>query len=406
MLVLHRGFDTFAMSIKATIPAELYDLLEREKAVAEEERRDVLVVYNGIQFLLRPHGGGGYCFLISEGDNGATWSFKKPNTKDPWGIRLSFGSRYLALNGLGRAKAHAEHVTKQFGIVYQKDDISFARVDYCVDIPAPNFALIPEHFVMHSHTKRRDFITAEDISVHGKSGRVTSVTVGSTTNRQVIIYDKREEITAKGKVFWWEIWSANLRKYHEICVNLPNFHTVSHQSIPKTLISSDASQSRVWRIEFRAGKKLLKDTWNIRTWKDLFARFGDLCRQSCERIRYTLPAPNDTNRARWPNHEIWDLACAEMNGDLFEMRSDVEPCRVKEVHREQHIGMIYRNIFGSTLSLAALEGKERDNLPAFFRDLGRRFDETAKDNAVRTAKQLKDAKERYVFMQKPDADDT
>jgi hypothetical protein len=41
------------------------------------------------------------------------------------------------------------------------------------------------------------------------------------------------------------------------------------------------------------------------------------------------PHPTDSNRARWLNAAIWDLAQAEAQGDLDDMRSHVDPDKVK-----------------------------------------------------------------------------
>ena len=149
LTVLHRGFDTIALSIQSNIGPELFAFLEAEQERAEQEKRDVLVDYNGVQLHLKGHGGHGYKFIASGGPDGATWFFKKPNSKDKWGIRLSFGSFFLAMHGLGAAKSHCEHVLGRLGVRYKPEDVSIARVDVCVDILAPNFEVIPDHFVMH-----------------------------------------------------------------------------------------------------------------------------------------------------------------------------------------------------------------------------------------------------------------
>ncbi|WP_458792184.1 hypothetical protein [Yoonia sp. MH D7] len=194
--------------------------------------------------------------------NGATWFFKKPNSKDPWGIRLSFGSYFMAVHGLGAAKAHVDHVLDRFGIKFGASDISISRIDFCVDLLAPDFQLTPDHFVMHSSTGRRDYITGDDVSVNGKSGRVTSVTVGNIMNRQVIIYDKRAQIIATNKPHWWDIWNHTLRAIKQ---EKPSYITLHRDqaspmyTIPNELDPSDPDQSRVWRVELRAGKTLLNE---------------------------------------------------------------------------------------------------------------------------------------------------
>ncbi|MCK0097616.1 hypothetical protein MWU60_18720 [Yoonia sp. F2084L] len=397
LTILHKGFDTLALAIKANIPSELFDYLDAERNVAEQERRDVLVSYNGIDLLLSPHGGSGYRFIASGGQEGATWFFKKPNAKDPWGIRLSFGSFFMAMHGLGAAKAHVDHIMDRFGIRFGPDDISISRADFCVDVLAPSFVLNPDQFVMHSAAGRRDYITPDDMSVHGKSGRVTSVTIGGTRNRQVIIYDKRAEVIAHKKSHWWDIWNHTLRT----CKQAENdpAHVRTYRLSPDP---NFAAENRVWRVEFRAGKDLLKDRWGIRTWGQFFDLFGDLCREAGEVVRYTELTPSDPNRARWPNHPLWEIVCAEMNDDLTEMRSGADPNPMKQVHREEHIGMLVRNVLGCSITLGALHDTDVDGLGKMFDTLAADMTAEVEANPVRAAKQLQDAKDRYVFIQKPE----
>jgi hypothetical protein len=308
--------------------------------------------------LLMPHGGSGYRFILKGGSDGATWFIKKPNARDNWGIRLSFGSFFLAMYGLGAAKAHVDLVTARLDIRFGPDDISISRANRCVDILAPDFDLIPDHFVMQSKVNRSDYISPDEMAVNGKSGRVTSVTIGKPNNRQVIFYDKRAEVIAR--------------------------------------------ENRVWRVEFRAGKKLLKDRWGIRIWEQFFARFGDLCREAGQLVRYGEPDGNNPNRAHWPNHPLWEIVCAEMNAGLTEMRSGADPNPMKEVHREQHIALITRNILGSAITLGALQDSDTDGLEGIFADLAANMTSEVKSAPDKAAKQIQDAKDRYIFIRKPE----
>ncbi|UPH72718.1 integrase family protein [Abyssibius alkaniclasticus] len=279
---------------------------------------------------------------------------------------------------------------RRIGIQHGPDDISISRADFCVDLLAPGFVLIPDQFVMHSAAGRRDHVTDTEKSVNGKSGRTTSVTIGSSRNRQAIVYDKRAEVIAHSKSYWWGIWN----------------HTLAQIGPDRTLLSPDPAQAdanRVIRVEFRAGKDLLKDTWGIRTWAQFFDRFGDLCRQSGQVIRYTQPVPGDSNRARWPDHPLWDAACEAMNDDLAEMRSGADPNPLKAVQREDHINMLFRNVLGTSITLGALMGVGFDDLPATLADLAKRMRAELAKNPDKTAKQLQAAKERYVFIGETDA---
>jgi len=344
MIALHKGFDTLIIAIQANIPPDLFAHLEKEKARAEDERREVLCDFNGVQFHLKSHGGNGYRFIASGGPDGAMWFFKKPNSKDKWGIRVSFGSYFMALHGLANARLHLEQVLDRLGVRFGEGDVSISRVDFCVDILAPEFTLVPECFVMHSATGRRDHLQETSKAVHGKSGRTTSVTIGSPRNRQVIIYDKRAEIIHSGKAHWWSIWN----------------HILRLKGLP-LLTPDNPATSRVWRVEFRAGKDLLKDRWGIRTWAQLYTNFGDLCREAGEVVRYTDPP-------------------------------------LKEVHKETHISLISRQVLGSVITLAALNGKTQQELPEFLQKTAHEMSQDVIKSPEKVRKQLQCAKDRYVFI--------
>jgi len=378
--VLHKGFDTLVIAIKAQLPPDLFDYLETQKELADKEQRDVLIEWNGVRLHLKGHGGAGYRFIASGGPLGASWAIKKPNPKDKWGFRVSFGSSFLASLDLGGAIAHLENVLERFDIRIRPEDISISRVDYCVDLLAPDFALIPDNFVMHSSTNRRDHLTENDKAVNGRSGRVTSVTVGGTRARQIIVYDKRHEVVKKQKNHWWMIWNK------------------ARKAQGQPPLSPDTPKARIWRVEFRAGKDLLKDRWNIRTWEDLYARLGDLYSETGRVIRYTDPQPGDSNRARWPTHPLWEAARVEINTEHFDMSEGGDPSPVKEVIREQHISVLMKNLFGSTISLAALYGVDTDDLPGFFHKTAGEFEARAISEPDRTARHLQDGKDRYVFV--------
>ncbi|SDO89770.1 hypothetical protein SAMN05216196_11275 [Lutimaribacter pacificus] len=379
--VLHKGFDTLTVAVQAQLPPEVVAYFDAQKELAEKEQQDILIDYNGVQLHMKGHGGAGYRYLANGGPMGAQWAFKKPNPKDPWGIRVIFGSAFMATLGLGAARAHLDTVLDRLGIRTRPEDFSISRVDYCVDIlTAAGFILDPEAFVMHSSTNRRDHVANADMAVSGKSGRTTSVTIGSTRARQVIVYDKRAEVIQKHKAHWWLLWNQ------------------TRQNAGDPPVGPETGGLGIWRIEFRAGKDLLKDRWNIRTWEDLFTRFGDLSNETGRVIRYTEPSGHDSNRARWPNHPIWDIALGEINTDLIEMYEGTDPTPVKEVQRSHHIGILLKNIKGSTITLAALHGVEQDDLQRFFKDTAKKLSDQIDAEPERTAKQLQDARDRYVFI--------
>jgi hypothetical protein len=383
MHVIHRGFDTVALSIQANISPDLFAELDAARDRAEVACTAIPFSFGGADFDILGYGGAGYRFILQGGPLEVTWFIKKPNARDPWGIRISIGSVFLATQGLGIARAYIDKTLARLGVKYEAHQVSIGRVDFCIDILAPDFNLIPDHVVMHSHANRSDHLTQPDhLTSNGKSGRFTSVTAGKMPGRQVIIYDKRREVIDKNKPLWWDIWNANLAR----------------DGLP-LLDPKDATQSRVWRIEVRAGKDLLKDRWKVRTWADLDALFGDIVAEAFQKVRYCDPPPTDTNRARWPNAAIWDMAKAEAQGDLMEMRSYLDPDKVKYVHRQEHQRLIFAQVVGSITTLAALEGVQESDLPDYVTGLADRMATALSDDPERAGMKLEAARARYRFIE-------
>jgi transposase len=383
MKVLHRGFDTLALSIQANISPDLFTELDDARDRAEEIGTPIPFSYGGADFDIRGYGGNGYRFILQGGPLDVTWFIKKPNARDPWGIRISVGSTFLATQGLGRVRAYIDQTLTELGVKYGSQQVSISRADFCIDVLAPDFELIPDQVVIHSHANRSDHLTLlDDMTSNGKSGRFTSVTAGKMPGRQVIIYDKRREVIDKHKPIWWNIWNANLAR----------------EGLPP-LDPKDAAQSRVWRIEIRAGKTLLKDRWKIRTWAQLDTLFGDVVAEAFQKIRYCMPSETDSNRARWPSAPIWELAEAEAQGDLTEMRSHLDPDKVKYVHRQEHIRLMMAQVIGNATTLAALEGVQESDLTDYAKALGNRMALTLTDDAERTSAKLEGARARYRFIE-------
>ncbi|MFD2138213.1 hypothetical protein ACFSLT_28580 [Novosphingobium resinovorum] len=303
--LLYRGFDGLDVSFQAQIPAALSQALEAAKAEAQKFRSAMPFEWNGVHMTIAESGArNGYAFVASTGDFGATWFFKKPNIYDPWGVRVSCSSFLLATKGLGGARAEIYAVLDALGIVVPPGGESIGRVDYALDFLAPGFVLSSEHFIMPSNTGWKLHADAQEFNENGKSGRVSSVTVGKMPRRQIIVYDKRAEIIAKRKLAWWEIWDAN-----RVACGL------------EPLIRDDPRSHAVWRVEIRAGKHHLKEEWKITKWSNLHDHFGDLVAETLRKVRHVSPN-GDSNRSRWPESALWQAVRAEVEHDLLEMRSN------------------------------------------------------------------------------------
>jgi len=377
MIVVHRGFDGLDVSFRGSIPLELSELLRNAKETAIEERPAQLIAWNGVRMHVQSSGANGYQFRCDTGPLGATWFFKKPNPRDPWGIRVSCKSLPLALRGLGQVRADLHDLLESIDVSITSRDVSIGRADYAIDFLMPEFELEPDCFVMHSNSHRT---TYRDMVEHGTSGRVTGVQIGAMPFRQIAVYDKRADIIHKGKSAWWKIYNANLE-----AMGAPE------------LITSDPASSRIWRVEARAGKKHLKDRWGIRRWCDFDDRFGDVVRRAFDDIHYAVPQL-DTNRSRWPNHPLWDRARAEIGFDLHEMISNVDPRVVKEVMRKEHQDLLMAQIVGLTATLAATHGLADDGFRGLPSMVARELRAVINITPDRFREKVAKAAKRLVFL--------
>ncbi len=323
---------------------------------------------------------GGYAYRCDTGPDGATWFFKRPNRADGWGVRVSVKSLPLALYGLGGVRARLHGFLNALGIATRAGSESIGRVDYAVDVLAPDFILNGESFVMHSHANRADHFDAPPFVQHGKSGRLTSVTIGKMPGRQVIVYDKREEVVAKRKVEWWEIWNAGR----------------SRQDRP-LLDPTDRDASQVWRVELRAGKKLLKENWGITAWPEFDDQIGKVFLKALSAVRYTRPQA-DRNRSRWPLHPLWQMAENEVAGDLFEMMAAADPVLVKTVQRRAHYEMLMSQITGLAASVGALTEIEQGKGTDLAENIRREIVRVTQDCPREFERKVERAAARYVFL--------
>ncbi|MFT6558340.1 hypothetical protein [Sneathiella sp.] len=379
MNIVHKGFDNLDIAFETHIPAAFAAELEKAKEAAGSIHQPQLVECGGQYMLVSDSGGkGGFAYRVDTGPDGATWFFKKPSSnKDQWGIRVSSKSLALALYGLGGVRARLFDFLEAIGAPYRPGMESIGRVDYCLDFLMPDFELVPDHFVMHSNATRTD---NREMETSGRSGRVTGVRIGKMPGRQLVVYDKRAEVIAKKKAEWWEIWNANRRA----------------EGLPP-LNPSDKSSSQVWRVELRAGKRLLKDIWSISKWADFDNKLGDLMDWTLRSIRYTCPTA-DRNRARWPNDPLWDKVRHELQTDLFEMACNAEPTAVKEVIQAQQAEMLQGQLVGLGATYLSLLDLEDDRPTKLKQELHKTFNGALGDGKDHFYKKMEKAKERYIFI--------
>ena len=345
--ILHSGFDGLRLTIETDIPPAFRERLSAAKAEAVETNRECILTFSEIALGVRRSGG--MAFSAHTGDMGAEWYFLDPENRpanNP-GITVDFRAFLLATGGLRAAQDHLETCMRAFGIPYGENQVRVTRTDFAVDFLAPWFEPDRTHLVAPPKTKAVEFTGPPDSETHASGTRVTGLRAGAGANRQLVIYDKRAEVIEKGKAGWLKIWNA----------------TRASMGKPE-LDMKDPDLSRVWRFELRMGRKQLRERFDIRGWDDLHTMIGDAFTDFCKVIRYCIPTA-DSNRHRWPVHELWEAVTHTVVIDLHENIAGVLPRDVKDANRAEHMRMLDRQLLGLFISRAAASGVTADEFSDF-----------------------------------------
>ena len=204
-----------------------------------------------------------------------------------------------------------------------------------------------------------------------------SVTIGKNPQRQIIVYDKRPEVIATGKRWWWPIWNDAL--------------TAQGQS---QLDPKKREESAVWRVEVRAFKRHLKDTWSVSTWGHLREQLPAILHHALCDVRFVTPT-RDTNRARWPDHPVWMLAYEAFMQDMEDLHSMVDPADIDELIDEERDQMLLNQISGCIFSRAALNEISSKRLRAYVYECADRIASDISYWPDRTTERLSKARARY-----------
>ncbi|EDZ47600.1 conserved hypothetical protein [Rhodobacterales bacterium Y4I] len=345
--ILHSGFDGLKFTIETDIPPEFRAALADAKADAIKTNRETVLEFDTVALSVRRTGGS--AFSAHTGEYGAEWYFLDPENRpanNP-GITVDFRAFLLATGGLDAAERHFRDCMVAFGIRYADHLLRVTRVDYAIDFLAPWLEPDRKALVVPPGTRVLEHTSIDETETHATGARVTGLRAGAVANRQLVIYDKRQEVMQKGKLGWLAIWNDARAQLNRPPLDL-----------------SDRAASQVWRFELRMGSKQLRKRWEMRSWQELQDMVGDAYTEFCEKIRYTCPTA-DSNRARWPTHELWQQVGNVIALDLQENCAGVLPSDVIETNRAEHMRMLDRQILGLLVSRAAASEVKPQEFPDF-----------------------------------------
>jgi len=234
-----------------------FDDLTYQQALRQEDRA---LAYEPIrlgsrEFLLRPHGGHPYKFVIYDEDFEIRFTERmQPN------FYVRFLSKGLWLKGVGQLENDLKDFFGSLRLNPLREE-GVSRADWAFDYHLTNPDFKIEHFVSKA---KKDNVWRSD-------GEVETLTFGKG-DTVVRVYDKVVEIEQQSDKSWFhQLWDR---------------------------------KTEVWRIEVQARRERLK-VGGIDTLRDLHDLSADLLREVL-RGHTTLRAPSgDSNRSRWPLAPLW-----------------------------------------------------------------------------------------------------
>jgi len=334
MELLHSGFDTIVFALQGALEPLAIEQLRMAKERAKKEDQDIAITLGktGRKVRVKKSGQqGGYAFVIDTGALGQVISLKDNLIRDNWNGFVKISAESLAVHKRQKATNNALKAVSEIGFIIT--DVSYNRVDYCIDFLTDNLSIKIDNFVAHSRVKKSIYYRQETPNcrqdnahkighshalsdtpflapngaynglnspnkaqtVDGKEapnnairktavmrGRdIESVTLGTMPGRQVIIYDKKAQVIAKRKKWWFD---------------------------------------------------------------------GNVLQKSAEQIRYVEPSDTDINISRQPLHPLWEWVQMHLKCKLEPMTSRIQPetvlIAIKAQKKREYESQIIGNMAG------------------------------------------------------------
>lgn len=339
--LLGHGFDTIQLTLQVRIPEALSEAIYEAQKVAKETRKPEPVTLGPgkVRADVLRHGGMGGDAMLSTGELGEMYAFKLDQKRDEWGVMVKVRALALLCYGLpGALDRMWERVT---GIALAPKGYSLGRIDYRFDILTDaGFALSEHCLVRPGRTLVRPYEAVDrthpafewndDPEVRRllRGTRIETLMVGKIgTGTQVVIYDKRAEMTA----------SRN------------------HTLMERYGLDPADKTWRLWRIEVRYAGDVLKRRWNVRDFPTLARELQNMLRAALTRVRYVEPGQEHIPSPRRAVHPFWTTATDAIPEANCEQPSQFAPERAEYMLREERKRSLDANIAGCAVARAAME---------------------------------------------------
>lgn len=380
--LIYQNFDNLDITFQGALPQKLLDQLMSARNQAEEENAEVYIELGepAIQVRVAATGrAGGYKFRFDTGLDGETWFIANSVKSDNWGIAVSSKSLALSLYGYKGVKARILEHLGRFGAkgVRRIDPITkqptetplerISRADFCFDLLMPtDFNPDPHHFICHQKTNKKVF---GQIFTHSSGEKVKGIQIGSIRGRQLVVYNKQNEIDVHNKKYWWDIWNLDPAK----------------------------TDGTVWRIEVRAGRDEI-DNWNAKRFDVFEKRAGAIFIDILKANRYITPSTSDSNRWRWPMNPLWSFLIRNAYKELDQYISPAKRGKIFAGYKEEKIDSYKKLIKGLVIGHAAACGVSLEDIPDLIKKSGHEIMSEANKDRKKFERKYSKAKERFEFI--------
>lgn len=380
MIPLYAGFDGLRFSIDTDITDDFLDALIEAKRRAEGCNNPVAITFNGLDLQVRKSGGGS-AFSFTTGEYGAEFYVLDPRNKpknNP-GLKIDVRAALLRQGGIEAARAHTSECLDRFGLSVDGLAIRVSRIDFAVDIYAPQFEPDRKRILAPANTRSHelDVLPGKE---HGVALRVGGVTVGAIANRQLAIYDKLRECLDKRKPAWPLTWNERLKDDGR-----------------PTIDFGEAGAGPVWRFEMRFGAKQLRRRWAISRWEEIEDKSGAALIEATKKMRYVEQVSSDRSRGRWPTHPIWNVVQQEIKKYFEGKQTDIEPELVKEVNAEALLETIDMQLLGLMATRAVIRNASPERFAAFIFSTANDLTRANRTHPLSARERIERAASRYAF---------
>tara|TARA_R110000868_G_scaffold194517_3_gene439954 strand:- start:3563 stop:4720 length:1158 start_codon:yes stop_codon:yes gene_type:complete len=345
--VLYSGYDTLDIAFSGAFPHTVLESLEAARTDAEsfEKEQPAQIGPDNVPVLVKPNGRrGGFRYVFDNGPTGAIFAAKKNTDPKQWNLFVSVRALRLLTLGYTGTKEWLHETLAAMG--FQITEISVNRIDFAVDILAPEFKLDIANFIAPAQAKARPYWSKENwiesetnapkSVLRGR--RFESVTIGTMPNRQIIVYDKRRAALDKRELYWFDAWGLD---------------------------KNDPS-AQVWRIEIRAGRDALAKLTIKRPFEFVEAVAKNFFIKAADEIRYIEKSSEQKNISRIPSHAIWILLQSTLENLPTNPSPPLIESRALEMLRRQRLDMATKQGCGNLINALILDGMAPEKIVANF----------------------------------------